>query len=102
MDLAVGQDEENHVLVVVLLELFALGDSLFEQLSEVCRSAELCVFQDVTVLLDHLLNAIQIRVVHPSIDRKTVMYLILRIQIRVANPRPKPIHRDQLIIIIVH
>ena len=79
---------------MVFLELFAFGDGLFEELCEVCGAAELCVLQNVPVLLDHLLNAIQIRVIDPAIDRKTVMHLVLCIQIRVVDPCTKPIHWD--------
>jgi len=93
MDLSVCDDEQDHVLVVILLELFALGDCLFEELGEFCWAAQVGVFKDVTVFLDDLVDTVEIRVIDVSVNRETVVDLVLRVEVWVADSGAKAVYR---------
>lgn len=102
MNLAVCQNEQNHVLVVRFLEVFAFADSLFQELCKICWPAELCVFEDFSVLSDNLVDSIKVRVVNSAIDWETMVDFSGSIKIWMVDSGTKPINRHQFIIIVVH
>lgn len=101
MDLPVSQYEQDHILVVVLLELPCLQNGVRQQFLEQRRPPELQPRQHVPVRLHHPHHLEHISVVLVTVQRKTVVHPPVRVVVGHAHLGPEPVQRHQLVEIVV-
>lgn len=101
MNLTVCEDEHNHILVYLFLDLVALFDCQVEEYVEVSGSTEFQIFHSVTVRLHDALDHVHVGIIDIAIEGKAVVDLTMRVEVGHHALRPKTVYWHQLIVVVV-
>ena len=96
MDLSVGENEEN-VVHFKVFALFHVCDSLLQDGGKVGRSMQANKLQLLSVLLENILGALDLRVTDVSIQGEAVTYIIVA---HVARHASETVDRERFIAVI--
>lgn len=104
MDLAIGEDENYHVLVQILglaLYLVALLDCWLQNHVEVGWPSELQVWYRLAISVHYALHHEHMGVLFVSVHWETVVHFVVRVEGWHIDFRTETINRNQFVIIII-